>query len=190
LLAATAEDTALFDYSGNIEGHDLLTGRVDVAVTDGFTGNVALKSIEGTVRFLFDDLRAVTSSGARARLGSMLLARPLRELHRRLADDSSAGAVLLGLNGTIVVTHGASDADAVAGACRRAHALASGRIVEQAQQGVHATGRSALRGHRTRRGRPPAGDGPGDPATPDQPRPPPCWPRSPGMSRGAATRRL
>ncbi|GII79648.1 phosphate acyltransferase [Sphaerisporangium rufum] len=112
------------DFTGNVEGHDLLNGVVDVIVTDGFTGNVALKTMEGSVRYAFGELRATLDGGRLARLGTLLQRGRLRELRRRLDPEAYGGAALLGLNGTVVIAHGSSRAGSVAAACALAATLA------------------------------------------------------------------
>lgn len=101
-------------FHGNVEGHDVLTGVVDVIVTDGFTGNVVLKNVEGCVRTA---LAMVAQAGA---------ASPdrLAEVARRYDPETHGGAALLGLRGTVVVAHGSSRAATVARACEVAYALA------------------------------------------------------------------
>lgn len=140
-LTATAPDSPSFDFRGNVEGHDLLAGQVDVVVTDGFTGNVALKSLEGAVRFAFEEVREALTATPLSRVGTLLQRRSLQELRERVDSDSYGGAVLLGLNGTVVIAHGASRARGVERACALAHSLASGQIVEQVRRRVHAVGR-------------------------------------------------
>ena len=102
------------DFAGNVEGHDLLTGKVHVIVTDGFTGNVALKTMEGSVRYTLAELREAINASRPARLGALLQRGALRRLARRLDPEQYGGAVLLGLNGTVVIAHGASKARAIA----------------------------------------------------------------------------
>lgn len=95
---------------GFVEGHDIAAGTVDVVVTDGFTGNVALKTGEGTLKLVRDLLREVFSSSLAARLG-YLLARPALERLREWLDPRRYnGAVLVGLNGVVVKSHGGTDA--------------------------------------------------------------------------------
>ncbi|WP_291297011.1 phosphate acyltransferase PlsX [Elioraea sp.] len=97
-------------FHGFIEGHDIAGGTVDVVVTDGFTGNVALKTGEGTLKLVRDLLRQVFSSTLAARLG-YILARPALERLREWLDPRRYnGAVLLGLNGVVVKSHGGTDA--------------------------------------------------------------------------------
>jgi glycerol-3-phosphate acyltransferase PlsX len=111
-------------FTGNIEGHDLLSGAADVIVTDGFTGNVALKTMEGTVRYAFTEMREAIVAGPFARLGAVLQRGRLRALRRRLDPEAYGGAALLGLNGTVVIAHGSSTAGGIAAACSLAATLA------------------------------------------------------------------
>jgi glycerol-3-phosphate acyltransferase PlsX len=127
------------EFAGNVEGHDLLTGRVDVVVTDGFTGNVALKTMEGTIRTAFAEVRDAMTSTPAARMGALLQRRRLQDLRDRLDPDTYGGGVLLGLNGTVVIAHGASRARAITSACDLAHRLAAGRIVERIREQVALT---------------------------------------------------
>ncbi|MER5647628.1 phosphate acyltransferase PlsX [Streptosporangium sp. NPDC002524] len=105
-------------FHGNVEGHDVLAGTVDVIVTDGFTGNVVLKNVEGSVRAA---LTLVARSGVAG-------AEDLREVARRYDPETHGGAALLGLSGTVVVAHGSSRAATIARACAVAHDLAEGGI--------------------------------------------------------------
>jgi phosphate acyltransferase len=135
LLAADPPHGALpLAFAGNVEGGDLLAGEVDVIVTDGFTGNVALKTLEGSIRFASAELRAAVTATAAARLGAFLQRRGLRELAARLDSESYGGAVLLGLGGTVVIAHGASTARAITSACLLAADLARGEITEKITQ--------------------------------------------------------
>ncbi|MEV8630521.1 phosphate acyltransferase PlsX [Streptosporangium sp. NPDC051023] len=117
------------NFAGNIEGHDLLTGTVNVIVTDGFTGNVALKTMEGSVRYAFTELRETIQESTAARIGGLLQRKRIRQLQRRLDPEVHGGAVLLGLNGTVVIAHGASQAKGVSAACVLAAELARHGVV-------------------------------------------------------------
>jgi glycerol-3-phosphate acyltransferase PlsX len=119
------------DFAGNIEGHDLLSGQVDVIVTDGFTGNVALKTLEGSVRYSFGQLREAVDENLRTRAGGKLLRPALRKLFNRLDPETQGGAVLLGLNGTVVIAHGSARANSIAAACALAAQLAEKKIVSR-----------------------------------------------------------
>ena len=108
------------NFAGNCEGRDLLEGAADVVVTDGFTGNVALKLLEGTIRSLLDALRAEIGATAPGKLGGLLIRPAARRLRHRLDPDTYGGAYLLGLRGLAVVAHGNSSRTAIANAVRLA----------------------------------------------------------------------
>jgi glycerol-3-phosphate acyltransferase PlsX len=136
-------------FVGNIEGGDLLAGQVDVVVTDGFTGNVALKTVEGTARFAGRQLREALSGSRAARLGAALQRRPLRELSDRLDSETYGGAALLGLEGTVVIAHGAVAARGAAAAARLASDLASAGITDKIRERLGSPARGS---HFLRRG--------------------------------------
>jgi phosphate acyltransferase len=110
------------DYRGFVEGNDIYTGVVDVIVTDGFTGNVALKTAEGTERFIRTELRAALAATWFGRLGSIIASPALRRLRTRI--EPNRGVPLLGLNGIVVKSHGGADASGFASAVRVAVDLA------------------------------------------------------------------
>jgi phosphate acyltransferase len=107
-------------FAGNTEGRDILRGAADVVVTDGFTGNVALKTLEGTIRTILDALRAEITATPTGRLGGLLIRPAARRLRHRLDPDTYGGAYLLGLRGLAVVAHGNSSRTAIANAIRLA----------------------------------------------------------------------
>ena len=107
-------------FGGNTEGRMLLEGDADVIVTDGFTGNVALKTIEGTVKSLLDALRSELESSTRGKLGGALIRPAARGIRSRLDPETYGGGYLLGLNGLVVVAHGSSSRVAIANAIRLA----------------------------------------------------------------------
>ena len=108
------------DFRGNAEGRDILEGAADVLVTDGFTGNVALKAVEGTIRTLLDSLREEITASTPGTLGGLLIRPAARRLRARLDPDTYGGAYLLGLRGLVVIAHGNSSAKAIANAIRLA----------------------------------------------------------------------
>jgi glycerol-3-phosphate acyltransferase PlsX len=118
-------------FVGNVEGDDLLAGKVDVIVTDGFTGNVALKTLEGAASYATRQLREALAGSPTSRIGALLQRRGLRELAERMDSETYGGAALLGLEGTVVIAHGASKARGAAAACALAASLARGQITEK-----------------------------------------------------------
>ncbi len=121
-------------FTGNVEGGDLLAGQVDVIVTDGFTGNVALKTLEGTAGFAARQLREVLGGSRVARAGALLQRRGLRELRARLDTEAYGGAALLGLEATIVIAHGAAAARGAAAATVLAADLATAGITDKIRE--------------------------------------------------------
>lgn len=130
LIAATTE-TGSFDYVGFVEGGDLPSDRVDVIVTDGFTGNIALKTGEGTAKLVGDLLREAFKSTLLSRLAAILAMGSLRGLRKRIDPREQNGGVFLGLNGTVVKSHGSADATGVAAAIKLAFRLAESGFQER-----------------------------------------------------------
>jgi glycerol-3-phosphate acyltransferase PlsX len=121
-------------FVGNVEGSDLLAAKADVIVTDGFTGNVALKTLEGAGAFAAQQMRDAVMGSAAARFGALFQRRRLRELSGRMDAETYGGAALLGLEGTVVIAHGASTAKGITSACRLAAELAQGQITEKIKE--------------------------------------------------------
>jgi len=123
------EETEGLCFVGNVEGRDLLTDDVDVVVTDGFTGNVALKSLEGALRFFTRVLLESLDRTEELRAAARVVLPALAPLAEELDPESQGGAMLLGVDGVCVISHGASSAKAVANAARIAHELAAADMV-------------------------------------------------------------
>jgi glycerol-3-phosphate acyltransferase PlsX len=107
-------------FKGNVESRTLLNGAADVVVTDGFTGNVCLKLLEGTILSILEALRREVSSSTRGKLGGVLIQPASRAVRDRLDPDAYGGAYLLGLRGLVVIAHGSSSRRAIANAIRLA----------------------------------------------------------------------
>ncbi len=108
------------NYVGYIEGRDINRGKADVVVTDGFTGNVALKTMEGFAAFLLGNLREVFGSGLMRRIAFLLVRKKLYAIRERLDPSEYGGAPLLGVNGVAIIAHGSSNARAIRNAIRAA----------------------------------------------------------------------
>jgi phosphate acyltransferase len=117
------------NFAGNTEGRDLLAGAADVVVTDGFTGNVALKLLEGTIRVILEGLREEITASTRGKLGGLLIRPAARRLRDRLDPDTYGGAYLLGLRGLAVIAHGNSSRRAISNAIRLAARGADNDVV-------------------------------------------------------------
>jgi glycerol-3-phosphate acyltransferase PlsX len=103
-------------FRGNVESRDLLAWAADVVVCDGFTGNIALKLMEGTIKTTFEELRHEIAASRAAKVGGLLIRPAARQLRRRLDPDTYGGAYLLGLRGLAVIAHGNSSRRAVVNA--------------------------------------------------------------------------
>jgi glycerol-3-phosphate acyltransferase PlsX len=119
------------EFAGNAEGRELLRGTFDVFVTDGFTGNMTLKVLEGAVVEALGALRDEITATARGKLGGLLIRPAARRLRDRLDPDTYGGAYLLGLQGLAVIAHGNSSRTAIANAIRLAARGAEHRLVER-----------------------------------------------------------
>ena len=118
-------------FDGNTEGRTLLEGDADVVVCDGFTGNVALKTLEGTIRSILDALRTEIRASTRGRIGGLLIRPAARGLRARLDPETTGGGYLLGLRGLVVIAHGSSSRVAIANATRMAARGVEHRLVER-----------------------------------------------------------
>jgi glycerol-3-phosphate acyltransferase PlsX len=122
---------AAINFTGNVEGCDLLAGKVDVIVTEGFAGNVALKTLEGAAAFTASQFRQALQASRMTKLGAALQRKELRRLRERLDVESYGGGALIGLEGTVVIAHGSASERGVAAACRMAADLTRGRTADR-----------------------------------------------------------
>lgn len=123
-----ATDSPAMEFIGYVEGDDILSGRADVVVTDGFTGNVALKTVEGTAKLVTVFLRGAFRHSLMSRLGYVLARGAIAALRERIDPRIYNGAMFVGLNGIVVKSHGGADAMGFASAIGAAHDMASGGI--------------------------------------------------------------
>lgn len=126
------------NYIGFIEGHDIFSGKADVAVCDGFAGNLILKSSEGLVRLLLSELGSALDSGLVSRLGALLVQPALRSKLARLDPAAHNGAPLLGLNGVVLKSHGNADVKAMTQAVLEAGREARRRVPEKIEAAIRA----------------------------------------------------
>ena len=138
------------DFAGNVEGRELLDPDADVVVTDGFTGNVVLKTIEGTARAVGDAVGRAARSGPVAAAGGLLLRPALGGVRAELDPDRTGGAILLGLRCVAVVGHGSAGPLGIANQIRLAARAASERSVERTAELIERSGagRGAIRAAR------------------------------------------
>jgi glycerol-3-phosphate acyltransferase PlsX len=128
------------DFAGNVEGNDIVGGGVDVVVTDGFTGNVALKAVEGTAKTVTRAIRDTVRSGPLSSLGGLLIRGKVGRLRAEFDQDAVGAGILLGLRGLGFVTHGNASPAGVATALRLAQRAAEEGVVERTQAALEASG--------------------------------------------------
>ncbi|QDY69349.1 phosphate acyltransferase PlsX [Qingshengfaniella alkalisoli] len=135
-LIDAAADTARFDFVGYVEGGDIPSSRVDVVVTDGFTGNIALKTGEGTAKLISEALREAFRHSVLSRIAAVLALPSMRRLSKRIDPRRVNGGVFLGLNGTVVKSHGSADATGVSAAIKLAYQLGAAGFHERVKARV------------------------------------------------------
>ena len=128
------EGTLDLDYKGFVEGDDLTAGTVQVVVTDGFTGNVSLKAMEGAARFMYGELRNALTSGPVTSLGALLARPSLRRFRDKMSPPPAAP--LLGLNGLVLKCHGGADARDFAKALRAAADVAQSGFASEIERNM------------------------------------------------------
>jgi glycerol-3-phosphate acyltransferase PlsX len=130
------EDEASLNFIGNVEGRDVFNGNSDVIVCDGFTGNVALKISESVAETMFHLLREELGKDARGWAGSLLLMPAFRRFKRRIDPAEYGGALLLGVNGVCVISHGRSTGMAIKNAIRVAAECVTNKVIPHIREGV------------------------------------------------------
>jgi glycerol-3-phosphate acyltransferase PlsX len=128
------------DFAGNVEGRDVTAGVVDVVVTDGFTGNVALKLMEGTASTVVGAIRDAIGSSPLAAVGGLLIRGRVGRLRAELDPNTTGGAILLGIRKPVVITHGSASADGVANALRLAQRAIDEKMIERTAAALDAAG--------------------------------------------------
>jgi glycerol-3-phosphate acyltransferase PlsX len=129
-------DGFAFEFVGNLEGRDLLPSPADVIVTDGFTGNVALKALEGSLRFLFDAMLGVFGTNDATKAAADVLLPYLLPTAAEFEPENTGGAMLLGTDGVCVISHGSSNAVSMVNAVRVAYECATRGLVDHVAAAV------------------------------------------------------
>ncbi|MBE5741406.1 MAG: phosphate acyltransferase PlsX [Clostridiales bacterium] len=124
------------NFVGNIEARDVIRGNVDVVVSDGFAGNVCLKTIEGTAEILFGEIKAITKSSFKAKLGALMLKKNLYGLKKKYDYKKVGGAPLLGVTKIVLKCHGNSKADSIATTIEQAYTLGKNKLIEKVSKAV------------------------------------------------------
>jgi len=131
-----------FDYQGFVEGDDIGQGKVDVVVTEGFAGNIALKAAEGTARQIGQYLRSAMSASLRARIGYLFARGAFAQLRERMDPRRANGGVFLGLNGIVIKSHGGTDAEGYAAAIEVGHGVVHDELLAKIRAALGRQGKA------------------------------------------------
>ncbi|MEQ8677982.1 MAG: phosphate acyltransferase PlsX [Aggregatilineales bacterium] len=136
LQAKTMIQQMPLHYVGNVEPVDIMDGKVDVIVADGFIGNILIKTFEASSRYLTKVIRAEITSSAISSVGGLLIKPAMERVRRRMDPSEIGGAPLLGVNGVVIISHGSSDSNAIKNAIRQAIKAADGHLIDTIREGL------------------------------------------------------
>ena len=135
-LLKNAHNEGRINFIGNMEGRNVLAGEADVLVCDGFTGNVLMKTVEGTAGFIMKELKEILYANLPSKLAALVLKPGLSKLKNKMDYKNIGGAPLLGVKGAVVKAHGSSNGHAIACAIAQCVKMINGRVVEIIEEGV------------------------------------------------------
>ena len=124
------------NFVGNIEARDIMRGNVDVVVSDGFSGNIALKTIEGVAEILFGELKDTVKSSFKAKIGGLFLKNSLKNIKNKYDYQKLGGAPLLGVSKIVLKCHGNSKADSIAKTIEQAYTLSKNKLIQKVSEAV------------------------------------------------------
>ena len=124
------------NFVGNVEASQVLFGEVDVIVTDGFSGNILLKSIEGTAKFLLKAIKGVLMSGLKNKLAALMIKNDIGALKAMMDPNETGGTALLGISKPVIKAHGSSEAPAIVNAIRQAAEFAQSGFIQTIAESV------------------------------------------------------
>ena len=127
---------SLFDFAGYIEGNQIMDGNVNVIVTDGFTGNIALKTAEGTANFITSELKYALNSSLMGKLSALLNMRNLKNFKRKLDPRLYNGAILLGLDKPVIKSHGSTDEIGFANSLKVCEKIIKGNLIDKIKKNI------------------------------------------------------
>ena len=127
---------SLFDFAGYIEGNQIMDGNVNVIVTDGFTGNIALKTAEGTANFITSELKYALNSSLMGKLSALLNIRNLKNFKKKLDPRLYNGAILLGLDKPVIKSHGSTDEIGFANSLKVCEKIIKGNLIDKIKKNI------------------------------------------------------
>ena len=131
-----AKKNNLYEFCGYIEGNHIMDGNINVIVTDGFTGNVALKTAEGTANFISTELKNALSNGLIAKISSLINIKNLKNFKKRLDPRLYNGAILLGLESPVIKSHGSTDYIGFANSLDVCVKTVEGKLIEKIKKNI------------------------------------------------------
>ena len=135
-LLKAAGESGKINFIGNVEGTDVFSGKVDVAVTDGFTGNVLLKTAEGVIKFMMKSLKGVFYKNTVNKLAALVLKKDLGIMKKSMDVNEIGGTALLGISKPVIKAHGSSDASSIFASIRQAKQFAESGIIESIRENI------------------------------------------------------
>ena len=135
-LLKDAHDAGRLNFIGNIEGTDVFSGKVDVIVTDGFSGNILLKTVEGTAKFLMKNIKGIMMKSLKTKLGALLLKDDLSGLKTLMDASEVGGTAFIGITKPVIKAHGSSNARAIRSAVKQAIAFVEAGITEDIERNI------------------------------------------------------
>ena len=127
---------SLFDFKGYIEGNNIMEGNVNVIVADGFTGNIALKTAEGTSNFIINELKKALTSSTLGKLSSLINYYNLKKFKKKLDPRLYNGAILLGLDKPVIKSHGSTDSVGFANSLKVCEKIIKGKLIDQIKENI------------------------------------------------------
>ena len=135
-LLENAGSEGKLNFVGNVEAKDAIKAECDVLVCDGFTGNILLKTIEGTASFILTELKGIYNSGIMTKLSALMIKNRLGGLKQKMSSDTVGGTMLLGISKPVIKAHGSSSADAIRNAMRQAVTAAGSDIIARLEESI------------------------------------------------------
>ena len=135
-LLRTAGEEGRLNFVGNVEGTDVFSGNVDVIVADGYSGNILLKTVEGTVKYLMANIKSALMGSFRSKVGAVLVKKNLRTLKKMMDVSEVGGTAFLGITKPVIKAHGSSDARAIRSAVKQAIAFVDANVTASIEQNI------------------------------------------------------
>lgn len=135
-LLKEAGDAGRLNFIGNVEGTDVFSGKVDVIVADGYSGNILLKTVEGTAKFMMKNVKQIMMKSAKTKLGALLLMKDLYGLKKLMDVSEVGGTAFIGITKPVIKAHGSSNARAIRSAVKQAIAFVNAGVTEDIEKNI------------------------------------------------------